>query len=165
MDGLGRFSPLIAAAVSTAGAVNEAVAKTETVFLHVPLSMLYVAIGGALIGVFLLPNKDAAKVSTAPESGAGVARRLLWLALNAGALAAAVLGYAYMAAWTVQALLALAPLLALPFNLDQDKVALLLEKAMMPITGITGAFIRPLLPAYLRGAEALTARLLGRVAP
>lgn len=151
MDGLGRFSPLIAAAVSTAGAVNEAVAKTETVFLHVPLSMLYVAIGGALIGVFLLPNKDAAKVSTAPESGAGVARRLLWLALNAGALAAAVLGYAYMAAWTVQAVFALVPLLD--------------EKAMMPITGITGAFIRPLLPAYLRGAEALTARLLGRVAP
>lgn len=152
MDGFiaGRFGPLAAAAISVAGSVNEVVTKAETAFLHVPLSMLYVAIGGALFGVFLLPQKDAARVKFSPESNVGMSRQLLWLLLNAGALGAAVLGFAFLSSWTCQALWAV-------FSLNQD--------ALVPTTGIVSVFIRPLLPTYLRGLDALTSRILGKGAP
>lgn len=142
----GRLGFLIAAAVSGSAGVVEVVSKTETTVLNVPLSMLYVAIGGALIGVFLLPNKDAARVAASPESK--LYQRILFMALSAVALGAAVAGYALMSAWTMQAA---AALIGIP------------ESSVLPMTGILGAFIRPLLPTYLKAVDGVASRVLGRV--
>jgi hypothetical protein len=136
---------LMAASAAGSGVVN-VVVNTERVILNVPLSVLFVAIAGALIGVLILPAKDAARVSS--DHSAALWRRLLVLAARAAMLAAMVLAYAFMAAWTVQA------------------VALVIKLATavtIPLTGIAGAFIRPLLPKYLQGVEGITERLLGKV--
>ncbi|CAA2393629.1 hypothetical protein [Xanthomonas phage Tabio] len=148
--GMGKIGALTMAVVSAGGAVGEVVTKTETAFLNVPLSMLYVAIAGTMIGVFLLPAKEAARISTDP--GASLRRRLLYLLFTAGFLGAVVLAYSFIAAWSVQAGIALIKTLT---RLVVD------ESLVLPVTGLVGVGIRPWLPGLLKAVERRADRVIG----
>ena len=138
------------AVVSAGGAVGEIVTKTETSFLNVPLSMLYVAIAGTMIGVFLLPAKEAARISTDP--GSTLRRRMLYLLFTAGFLGAVVLAYSFIAAWSVQAGIAII----------KTVTRLVVDKSLvLPITGLVGVGIRPWLPSLLKAVERRADRVIG----
>lgn len=145
---LGKATALAAAVA--AGAAGEVVTKTETTLLNVPLSMLYVAIAGTMIGVFLLPAKDAARVNTDPN--APLRRRLLYLLFTAGFLGAVVLCYSFIAAWSVQAAIAII----------KTMTRLVLDESLsLPITGLVGVGIRPWLPSLLKAVERRADRVIG----
>lgn len=145
---LGKATALAAAVA--AGAAGEVVTKTETTLLNVPLSMLYVAIAGTMIGVFLLPAKDAARVNTDPT--APLRRRLLYLLFTAGFLGAVVLCYSFIAAWSVQAAIAII----------KTMTRLVLDESLsLPITGLVGVGIRPWLPSLLKAVERRADRVIG----
>lgn len=141
--GASRFIAAIMAAGSAATASTGA-ATQAMVFDIMPQSYLFAAIAGALIGVVILPNKEAGL--TAPEGP--MWRKLALYAIRLTALAAAVLSYALLAGATIHT--------AVVFFHG-------IEAAGVSISLILGAFIRPLLPKYLAGVEGVTERLLGVV--
>lgn len=145
-----RHGALLAAATAGAGAVVEVVTKAEATLLNVPLSMLYVAIAGTMIGVFLLPAGDAAKLNSDPAAPLG--RRLVYLLLAAGMLGATVLGYSYIAAWVVQAGVGI---IGTVMRLTVD------ESVVLPVTGLVGVGIRPWLPALMKAVERRATRTIG----
>ncbi len=144
----GKASLLAAAVV--AGAAGEVVTKTEVTVLNVPLSMLCVAIAGTMIGVFLLRPKDAARVNTDPS--APLQQRILYLLFTVGFLGAVVLCYSFIAAWSVQAGIAIVKTMT---RLVVD------ESLSLPITGLVGVGIRPWLPSLLKAVERRADRLIG----
>lgn len=147
MDFLGgKWGVTMLAAGAAGKGVVDVVVNTERVILNVPLSVLFVAIAGALIGVLILPAPDAARV--AMDQSPALWRRLLILCIRAALFGGMVLGFAFLAAWTVQA---------------AGAVFKFQTAVTVPLSGIAGAFIRPLLPKYLKGVEGLTERLLGKV--
>lgn len=140
-----------ATAVTLAGLVATQTAVTviehvERSIVGIPQSVLLAAIVGTLIGVFILPNKDAAAVF---EKQANGARWFATALLKAGFLGVGVIGFAFLDGWTVTAL-------SLWFS---DKVG----PAALPCAGILGVFIRPLLPKYMQGLEGVADRLFGRI--
>ena len=140
---------LTAASLTAVVATQTAVTVIEHVernIIGIPQSVLLSAIVGALIGVFIMPNKDAAAVFEKREPGA---RWFATALLKAGFLGAGVIGYAFLDGWTVTAL-------SLWFS---DQVG----PAALPCAGILGVFIRPLLPKYMQGLEGVAERLFGRV--
>ena len=123
----------------------QAAQKAEPKILNVPQSWLFVALASALIGVLLLAADTADRFA---QSETKPIRRLLALATRGGLLGAVVIGYALLASWSLQAAAAAA-------NLS--------ESVAIPLVGILGVFIRPLLPRYLKGVEGVTDRVFGRV--
>lgn len=148
--GLLKIAALGTAAVGAAGTAIEVVTKAETTFLNVPLSMLYVAIAGTMIGVFLLPAKDAARVSS--DHGSNMRRRLLYLLFTAGFLGAVVLCYSFIAAWSVQTGIAIIKTIT---RLTVD------ESLVLPATGLVGVGIRPWLPSLLKAVERRADHVIG----
>ena len=129
-------------AVGSAATAGTGAATQQMVFEIMPQSYLFAAIAGALIGVVILPNKEAGLiVPTGP-----VWQKLAMYGVRLGALAAAVLSYALLAGATVHT--------AVVFFHG-------IEAAGVSISLIAGAFIRPLLPKYLEGVEGITSRMLG----
>lgn len=131
------------AATQTAVTVIEHVERN---IVGIPQSVLLAAIVGTLIGVFILPNKDAAAVFEKQVAGA---RWFLAALLKAVFLGIGVVCFAILDGWTVTAL-------CLWFS---GKVG----PAALPSAGILGVFIRPLLPKYLQGLEGAADRLFGRI--
>ena len=143
-----RLTTALLAAANGALAGAEVVRQAERLILGAPQSFVFAAIAGALIGVVILPNKDTDRV--APEPGGAWYKRALMFLARAGGLGALVLGYAMLAASTINVVVVF-------FHG--------IEAAGVSISLIAGAFIRPLLPKYLAGLESVTERLLGWVGP
>lgn len=146
----GRMLSLGVAGASLVGGAVEVVTQTEATFLNVPLSMLYVAIAGTMIGVFLLPAKEAARINY--DAGRSDRHRMIYLLLAAGFLGAVVLAYSFIAAWSVQAGIGIVKTLT---RLVVD------ESLILPITGLVGVGIRPWLPGLLKAVERRVDRVVG----
>lgn len=148
--GANRVAGLVLSAVSlaTAGAGAAAMEAQKTFFGIMPQSFLFGALAGALIGVVILPNKEAG--ITIPDPAWPAWRKATLFAVRALALGAAVLAYALLAGATINTLVVF-------FHG--------IEAAGVSISLILGAFIRPLLPKYLAGVEGITDRVLGNVGP
>lgn len=148
--GGGKISILAAALVAASGTAVEVVTKTELVLLNVPLSMLYVAIAGTMIGVFLLPAKEAARVNLSEP--ATTRQRILYTLFSVALVGAAVLCYAFVSAWTVQAGLGITKTV---FTRSVD------DSVILPVTGLVGVGIRPWLPSLLKAVERRADRVIG----
>jgi len=138
---------IVAAILSVASATQAGVAQVVApTILGLPQSFVFAAMAGALIGVVILPNKDASRII--PEPHWPIWRKALVYGARAAAIAIAVLSYALLAAATINAV-----------------VILLhgIEAAGVSFSLILGAFIRPLLPKYLAGVEGITERMLGGI--
>lgn len=123
-----------------APATADALRDAERIILGAPQSVLLVAIAGSLIGVLLLPEKDADRV--AADAGRARGHRWAQMGVRLLALAVAVLGYAFIAAWLV--------------DLASSVFQSLAAAPKLPLAGICGVSIRRLLPAYLRAVERVT---------
>jgi len=121
-------------------ATADALREAERIILGVPQSVLLVAIAGALIGVLLLPEKDAERVSADAARPRG--HRWLQSGTRLLALAVAVVGYAILAAWVIAVAAAVFPSLA--------------GAPQLPLAGISGVVIRRMLPSYLKLVERVT---------
>lgn len=139
--------------VATAGLTALAATQTAvTVIEHVernivgiPQSVLLAALVGALVGVFIMPSKDAASLFEGKENSARWYGRVLLKALLLGA---GVVGFAMLDGWTIAALM----------MDEKGKVG----PAALPYAGILGVFIRALLPKYMQGLEGIADRLFGK---
>ncbi|MBN5107980.1 hypothetical protein JY464_02615 [Stenotrophomonas maltophilia] len=137
---VGTFTAAVVAP-ATADALREA----ERVILGVPQSVLLVAMAGALIGVLLLPEKDAERVAADASRRRG--HRLLQTAARWAALAVAVVAYAIVAAWVIAVAASIWPALA--------------GAPQLPLAGLSGVLIRRLLPGYMRMVERATGAIGG----
>lgn len=149
--GGGRLGIIIALAGSAGVSAVEVVRKTEAVILNVPLSMLYIAIAGTMIGFFLLPAQEAARVSMPPATD--WRRRVLYTLFSVMLVGLAALSYAFVSAWCVQAGVAIIGSL-----FPNWAVA---DSAMLPITGLVGVGIRPWLPKLMQAVERRADRVIG----
>jgi hypothetical protein len=150
--GGGRMGVVIAAITAGAGAVaTEVVTKTEPQILNVPLSMLYVAIAGTMIGFYLLPSKDAARLTAPPEVVGR--RRIAYAAFSYALVGFAIVAYAFISAWIVQFGTGLVASLFQGWSLH--------ESAIIPGTALVGVGIRPMLPGLLRAVERRADRAIG----
>lgn len=132
-------------AAVVAPATADALRAAERIILGVPQSILLVAIAGALIGVLLLPEKDAERV--AADAGRKRGHRWLQTVARWVALGVAVVAYAVVAAWVI----AIAGYI-------WDKLA---GAPQLPLAGLSGVLIRRLLPSYVRLVEKATGAIGG----
>lgn len=126
-------------------ATADALRQAERIILGVPQSVLLVAMAGALIGVLLLPEKDADRVSA--DADKTRSKRWLQSSMRLIALAVAVVAYAIVAAWMISIASAVFPSLA--------------GAPQLPLAGISGVVIRRLLPSYLKVVERMTGAVGG----
>jgi hypothetical protein len=108
-------------------------------------SVLLFSIFGALIGVLLLKDKDAGRVS--PPADGPWWRRLMIMLASLGALGLVVLCYAVLAGAALTLLGYFYPKFG---GAPQSAAAIL-----------AGFIIKPILPGVLRGVQALSERLAG----
>ncbi len=132
------FGTFTAAVIGPATA--DALREAERMILGVPQSVLLVATAGALIGVLLLPEKDADRVTADADRPRG--HRWFQTGTRILALAVAVIGYAFVAAWVIAVAAAFFPSLA--------------GAPQLPLAGISGVVIRRMLPSYLKAVERIT---------
>ncbi|MBU2049639.1 MAG: hypothetical protein KKH61_11755 [Gammaproteobacteria bacterium] len=137
---VGTFTAAVVAP-ATADALREA----ERIILGVPQSVLLVAMAGALIGVLLLPEKDAERV--AADAGRRRGHRLLQTVARWLALGVAVVAYAIVAAWVIAVAASIFTSLA--------------GAPQLPLAGLSGVMIRRLLPGYVRLVEKATGTIGG----
>ena len=131
-------------AAVVAPATADALRQAERVILGVPQSVLLVAMAGALIGVLLLPEKDAERWPLTPAAGAVIGS--CKTAARWAALAVAVVAYAIVAAWVIAVAASIWPALAGP---------------AAALAGLSGVLIRRLLPGYVRLVERATGAIGG----
>ena len=132
-------------AAVVAPATADALRAAERMILGVPQSVLLVAIAGALIGVLLLPEKDADRV--AADSSRTRGHRWFQTATRLLALGVAVLSYAIVAAWLIAVAATWFPSLA--------------GAPQLPLAGLSGVVIRRMLPGYLKVVERITGNIGG----
>jgi len=149
--GPGRIIGLLGAAASVGATAVEVVTKTEVVVLNIPLSMLLVAIAGTMIGFFILPSKDAARINASP--GATRRQRVMYLLFSLALIGVAVIAYAVLSAWIVQAGVAIIASIFKGWQVEQG--------AIMPSTGLVGIGIRIWLPTLLKAVERRADRVIG----
>lgn len=133
-------------AVVVAPAAADSIMRAERMILGVPQSVLLVAVAGALIGVLLLPEREADRLSADTSRQPG--HRALQLLARLCALAAAVIGYALIAAWLIAVAATWFPSLA--------------GAPQLPLAGISGVLIRRMLPSYLNVVERVTGAIGAR---
>lgn len=150
MFGGPRYGAITFAVLSGASAAREVIVKTETTVLNVPLSMLYVAIAGAMFGFFLLGSRDAARMTE--QHAACWKKKLVYYVLTAIPLVVFVICYAFIAAWVVQA--------GVGVTLTLTKLVVH-ESLILPVTGLVGVGIRPWLPTLLKAVERRAERAIG----
>lgn len=119
--------------------------------LNVPLSMLLIAIAGAMVGFFILPAKDAARITPSPSAHGW--HRVRYIVYSLALIGAVVIGYALVSAWIVQ--FGAAVFRAVFPNLRIE------DAAMMPLAGLVGVGIRPWLPILLKAVERRADRVIG----
>lgn len=133
------------AGIATAGAAVpgavEALSNAERVILGAPQSVLSVAIAGTLIGVLLLSEKDANRI-TPDDNLTGHWPRLVQMSKRLLVLAVTVGAFALAAAW-----------LAL---LAGHLIPSLQGAPQLPLAGIAGVSIRRLLPKWMKHIEKKT---------
>ncbi|MGC7464242.1 hypothetical protein QT654_20650 [Xanthomonas citri pv. citri] len=149
--GPGRVIGMIGAAATAGATAVEVVTKTETVVLNIPLSMLLVAIAGTMIGFFILPSKDAARIS--PNPGATRRQRVMYVVFSLAIIGAAVIAYAIMSAWIIQAGVSIIATVFKGWRVE--------DGAIMPCTGLVGIGIRLWLPTLLKAVERRADRVIG----
>lgn len=149
--GPGKIIGLIGAAATAAGTAVEVVTKSEILLLNIPLSMLLVAIAGTMIGFFILPSRDAARIS--PDPAATGRRRIMYVLFSLALIGAAVIAYAVLSAWIVQAGVAIIATVFKGWQVEQA--------AIMPVTGLVGVGIRIWLPTLLKAVERRADRVIG----
>ncbi len=149
--GPGKIIGVVGAAASAGATAVEVVTKSEVVLLNVPLSMLLVAVAGTMIGFFILPSKDAARIS--PDPAATRRQRVMYVAFSLALIGAAVIAYALMSAWIVQAGVAIIATVFKGWQVEQA--------AIMPVTGLVGVGIRIWLPTLLKAVERRADRVIG----
>ena len=149
--GGGRLGLVMMALGSSAVTVAEAVTKTEARILNVPMSMLYVAIAGTMIGFFLLPAQEAARVSM--PDGKDWRIRAIYTLFSILLVGVAAVCYAFASAWAVQAGVAIVASVFKGWSVN--------ESAILPITGLVGIGIRPWLPSLLKAVERRADRVIG----
>lgn len=147
--GGGRIGMVFMALAAT-GTASEVVIRTESEVLNVPLSMLFVAMAGALFGYVLLPAKDAARLAS--HSGNCWQRRALFCFMTVAPLIFATVAYAFVAAWCVQACVGIV------HTITSIRVE---QSAVIPATGLAGVGIRPWLPTLLRAVERRAGKVIG----
>lgn len=149
--GPGRIIGVLGAAGAASAKAIEVVTKTETVVLNIPLSMLLVAIAGTMIGFFILPSKDAARIS--PDPSATGRKRVMYVLFSLALIAAAVMAYAVMSAWIIQAGVGIIATVFKGWRVE--------DGAIMPTTGLVGIGIRIWLPTLLKAVERRADRVIG----
>jgi len=132
-------------AAVVAPATADALRAAERRILGVPQSVLLVAIAGALIGVLLLPEKDADRVAADASRTRG--HRWFQTAARMLALGLAVISYAIVAAWLIAVAATWFPSLA--------------GAPQLPLAGLSGVVIRRMLPGYLKVVERITGNIGG----
>jgi len=132
-------------AAVVAPATADALRAAERMILGVPQSVLLVAIAGALIGVLLLPEKDADRVAADASRTRG--HRWFQTAARMLALGLAVISYAIVAAWLIAVAATWFPSLA--------------GAPQLPLAGLSGVVIRRMLPGYLKVVERITGNIGG----
>lgn len=131
----------IAAAAGAVPGTVDALVNTERVILGVSQSVLSVAIAGTLIGVLLLSEKDANRI-TPDEDLIGFWPRLLQMSKRLFILAVTILAYGFVAAWVT---------LAIGHFIPSFQGA-----PLLPVAGLAGVSIRRLLPKWMRVIERKT---------
>ena len=149
--GGGRLGLVMMALGSGAVTAAEVITKTEAKILNVPMSMLYVAIAGTMIGFFLLPAQEAARVSS-PETK-DWRMQLVYSAFSIALVGVAAVCYAFATAWAVQAGVGIISSIFSGWSIH--------ESAILPITGLVGIGIRPWLPSLLKAVERRADRVIG----
>lgn len=139
---------VIATATASIAAVD-APQVVERIILGASESALLASIAGSFIGVLVLPNKDTRRMS--PPLAGPWWRRAGLFAFRVAALVAALVGYAFLAAWSVSALGVLIPAFA--------------GSASVPVAGLAGVCVRPILPKFLRALERRTDQFVGGEKP
>ncbi|MDX5515841.1 hypothetical protein [Stenotrophomonas sp. RG-453] len=132
-------------AAVVAPATADALRAAERMILGVPQSVLLVAIAGALIGVLLLPEKDADRVAADASRTRG--HRWFQTAARMLALGLAVISYAIVAAWLIAVAATWFPSLT--------------GAPQLPLAGLSGVVIRRMLPGYLKVVERITGNIGG----
>ena len=141
------FAGAVAAITATVAAAHAPAAPEalERVILGARESMLSAAVAGSFIGVLVLPNKDTRRVS--PPLAGPRWRRAALFALRLAALGGVILGFAWVAAWAADVLGRLVPSFGGP--------------AAVPVAGLAGVCVRPILPKFLRALERRTDNFVG----
>lgn len=148
---MGKFGAVLMGVVAAGGVAGEVIQKTERVFLNLPLSMLLVAVAGTMIGFFILPAKEAARVN--PNPGATRMQRVLYSCFSIALVALAMFAYAVVAGWSVQAALGIIRSVFQGWRVE--------ESVVIPVTGLVGVGIRPWLPSLLKAVERRADRVIG----
>ncbi|MGO1069324.1 hypothetical protein [Lysobacter sp. CA199] len=141
------FAGVLAVASAAVAAAHSPAAPevVERIILGVRESAILASVAGTFIGVLVLPNKDTRRVSP-PQSGPWWRRGALF-ALRLAVLAVVLLGFAWVAATSAAVLGQIVPSLGGP--------------AAVPVAGLAGVFVRPLLPKILRALERRTDSFVG----
>lgn len=147
---VGRAGPVVFGVLSVVGAATEMASQGETTVLNVPVSMLFLAVAGTMIGFFLLPARDVARVTDHHKTD--WKRRLAYRIVTALPLLGVIVCYSFLAAWTVQVGVGVVHTLT---RLTID------DSLILPGTAIVGVGIRPWLPALLVAVERRAVRLIG----
>ncbi|MCD7096921.1 hypothetical protein [Stenotrophomonas sp. MMGLT7] len=121
------------AAVTVAPAAADQAQHIERMILGARQSVFLVALAGSFIGAGILPGHVIAQLM--PDAGAGVARCAGQLCIRFVGFAFGVVGYALAAAWLVD---------LLPLMWSK-----LTGAPQLPLAGMLGIAVRPLLPRYL----------------
>ena len=111
-------------------------------YIGIPASMLFAALVGALIGVMILPDKDAARLM--PEDSGNRWWRIGKGLLRTGMLGATVVGHAIVGCWLQM--------------IGGQFFPILLGSAVLPFAGVMGFTLRPMLPFYLKIMERFTSK-------
>lgn len=141
---------MIFGVLSVAGAAGEMVSSGETTILNVPASMLLLAVAGTMIGFFLLPARDVARVTD--HANLTWKRRLAYRVMTALPLVGVIICYAFLAAWSVQVGVGVVHTLT---RLTID------DGLILPSTAVAGVGIRPWLPALLVAVERRATKVIG----
>lgn len=149
--GMGKFGAVAMALAALGGVAGEVVQKTERVFLNLPMSMLLVAVAGTMIGFFILPAKEAARVN--PPIDAPAWKRIMYYAFSLALVALAMFAYAVVAGWCVQAGMGIIRSIFQGWKIE--------ESVVIPVTGLVGVGIRPWLPSLLKAVERRADRVIG----
>lgn len=128
-------------AIGAVPAAVEAIERAERLVLGIPQSVLLCAFVGVLVGVLLLPEREADRVT--PDSDLfGRGPRLWQMSLRVALLAVLLLAYAFVAAWLVEIAAHFMPSLG--------------GAPQLPMAGISGVLVRRMLPRYLQIVERAT---------
>lgn len=131
-----------AAAIGAMPAAMEAAHRAERIIAGVPESVLLCAIVGVLVGVMLLPDKEADRI-TPDACVVGAWPRALQFTKRLVMLALLLLASAFLASWIVIAAGHLIPAMV--------------GAPQLSLAGISGALVRRMLPRYLQMVERATA--------